>query len=277
MNGARLLDLDPQGNYKVLMLANLDYRDRLQLDFENRKRKNHRYTLRAYSKFLSIDSGSLSAILRKKRHLPRSQWNSVLSKLNLQGLEKRDFIYSLFVENQLAFDEAFIEQEPQLVLDSQKYAEIISEWEFAAALCLFDIPSVEFKAKSLSDYLDLSEERAQEVFVKLFNYGFLVLKDGRVEKAFSEFTTSTDVESANLQKSHLGELDLAKKRLLALSHKEREFVSFTFAGSAEDFNKMTHQIRSYCKKFGNQFENKKSNQVFQLSIQLFPLSKKIKK
>jgi uncharacterized protein (TIGR02147 family) len=254
------------------------YREILQKEFDDRHERNQRYTLRAYSQFLELNSGTLSAILKGKRKLPRTHAVLCCSKLNLPAGKKRIFMQSLWGEHSLqtALPKDF-QQKKFKTLSSDAYFEILSEWEFAAALCLFDIPAFQLTPASLSTVLGLTQKRAMEIYGKLFQYGLILLKDGKIVRSEENFDSSDDVRSRALQMGHRNELQLAIDKLDSVDVKEREFASLTFAGSDQDLKKMKSWLKNMANDFDRQFDKRKANRVFQFSWQLFPLSTRITK
>jgi uncharacterized protein (TIGR02147 family) len=254
------------------------YRDILQKEFEQRHERNQRYTLRAYSQFLELNSGTLSAILKGKRKLPRTHGVLCCSKLNLPAGKKRIFMQSLWGEHSLqsALPQNFEKKKFQS-LSSDAYFEILSQWEFAAALCLFDISAFQLTPASMVRALGLSEKRAHEIYAKLIQYGLIFLKDGQIVRSEENFESSDDVRSRALQMGHRNELKLAIEKLETLDMTEREYASITFAGSDQDLKKMKSWLKKMASDFDRQFDKRKANRVYQFSWQLFPVSNRINK
>lgn len=61
----------------------------------NKQKVNSRYSLRAFARDLSMDSSTLSQIIRGKRSLPISAADRVAALLNLTGQERENFMQSL--------------------------------------------------------------------------------------------------------------------------------------------------------------------------------------
>jgi uncharacterized protein (TIGR02147 family) len=116
-----------------------------------------------------------------------------------------------------------------------------------------------------------------EIYGKLFQYGLILLKDGKIVRSEENFDSSDDVRSRALQMGHRNELQLAIDKLDSVDVKEREFASLTFAGSDQDLKKMKSWLKNMANDFDRQFDKRKANRVFQFSWQLFPLSTRITK
>jgi transcriptional regulator with XRE-family HTH domain len=70
------------------------YRVYLKTEFQNRSRKNTRYSLRAFAKSLAIDNGQLSKILSGNILLSVDLAAKIAEKLHLSGSARADFLIS---------------------------------------------------------------------------------------------------------------------------------------------------------------------------------------
>lgn len=254
-----------------------NYRTLLKNEFEKRFNKNTRYSLRAYAESLDLDSGTLSQILNGKRKLPKTHWMTVTKKLKLPKTERQNFLQSLWDEQGIDSKKIHFNKKIGIVLSSEDYFEILTDWEFAAALCLFDIKHFNFTVEAVANSLGLTPRRANEIYAKLFQYGLLKIVDQKIIRTDNQFETTDDVLSKSLQIAHINELHLAILKLQTVDVLEREFLSMTFAGNSKDLKSMKTWIRNKKIEFERLFESPKANQIFQFSVQLFPLSSKVKK
>lgn len=244
----------------------------IKTKYEDKKRHNPRFTLRSMARLVAIDPGSLSQILKQKRQVPKSEWIPFSEKLKLNETEKRKFLESLWIEfnlKQNVFKELEAHSE---LLDEKIYAEIIEEWEFAAAICLLDVVGgKQFSPESLQNYLGLSSERAKEIYTKLFQYGLLEMKSGLITTKTPTFRTSQDTLSQTLQKAHEKELSLISEKMKSVPPEAREVTSLTFPGNKKDILLMKEWIRLRRDEFQVQFEGEEPNEVYLFSMQLVPL------
>lgn len=254
------------------------YREILQFEFKKRVAKNKSYTLRAFASLLEMNSGSLSSIFKGKRSLPRSHWQLCCTKLNLSLKQKEIFISSLVQEFKL-HNFSFLEDnspKKNILTVANSQLNILSTWEHAAVLCLMDLKEFEFSVSSIQQYLEITSARAEEVFNQLLVTQLVQFKNGRWIKSFENFNTSEDIQSKALALGHQNELQLAQKKMAALSVQDREFSSLTFAGSSKKMRRMKLWLRKMADEFDKKFEKKDGDQVFLFSLQLYPVSKKVK-
>lgn len=71
-----------------------DYRQKLEAELALRKRKNPRYSLRAFAAFLSVDVSYLSRLRAGRLILSVDLAASFAKRLGLSGKERADFILS---------------------------------------------------------------------------------------------------------------------------------------------------------------------------------------
>lgn len=69
----------------------------LQKEFSARRKRNPRYSLRAFAKSLQLDSSTLSKLLRKKRPLTLNLARALLRGLELDEAKKKEIFYSTFL------------------------------------------------------------------------------------------------------------------------------------------------------------------------------------
>ncbi len=253
------------------------YRFFLVQELQQRERINPQYTLRAFALALNLDSGTLSQILKGKRKLPKSHWLPVAKKLKLNKAEKQIFLQSLWDEQGVEAKKNYFNDRAVQILTPENYHEIMTDWEFAAALCLFDIKTFEFTVQNIAKSLGLIPKRANEIYAKLFQYGLVKIIDNKIVRSENNFESTDDIPSKTLQMAHINVLELAKTKIQELAVLEREFISLTFSGNEKEIKKMKTWIKEKSIEFERIFESKKADRVFQFSLQLFPLSNKVTK
>lgn len=67
------------------------FRIKLMQEWDDRRKTNQAFSLRAYARFLSIDPSSLSAILKGKRGVPQSAVERICERLRLNEKEAKLF------------------------------------------------------------------------------------------------------------------------------------------------------------------------------------------
>lgn len=253
-----------------------NYTDILRDQFELRRAKNRRYSLRAYSRFLGLDPGSLSSILRGKRALSAVRAEQILGRLQIDGAEREDFLNSLWSQHFLPTVKSGKRTQSK-ALDSHLYETIVSEWEYASALCLLDLKTFKPSTRSLQNALGVSRQRAATIWLTLEAAGLIRPTGNGYLKAAPSFHTTEDVRSRALVRSHQSDLRRATRRLKDLDVLERDFSSITIAGSTKQLAEMKAMIREFRRQFEARFENVNGDAVFHLGLQLFPTTRRLKR
>lgn len=243
-------------------------------NFEKRKLKNPRYSLRAYARDLGIDASTLAKILKNQRPFPLKYIGPVTAKLDLTIEEKQEFSQSILGSSNWLdlFRESKTEKMIHL-LDAQDDFEIIAEWEYYAVLSLMETRGFEWKTSFIARKLGLTNSRAKEVMTKLKARNFVsVDSKGSAHRLPQPLGTTEDIWSQALQVGHFQEMLLAQKALHHLDPEIREISSITFAGDPKSLIKAKKMIRDFQKKLSQLMESGRKEQVYTLAVQLWPLT-----
>ena len=100
---------------------------------------------------------------------------------------------------------------------------------------------------------------------------------GLYQVTSERIASENDISREAIKRYHEGTLELAKKAVRKFSVKEREFQATTFCIEKENLEKAKTYIRRFRQEFTRLFEETSGNQICQLQIQLFPLSKEIER
>ena len=164
------------------------FRDRLASELETRRRRNPKYSLRAFAKFLGVDAGILSKILSGKRAPSMKLADRALDRLDVSAPEKRLFLKSLLSEK-----ETVRLGEPPVLshrkLDPLVF-QVIKEPHHYAILELTFCEGFRSDPKWIAKRLGLKGSKAEAAIRRLKQVGLLVEKDGRLAKADRHLTTS---------------------------------------------------------------------------------------
>ena len=94
----------------------------------------------------------------------------------------------------------------------------------------------------------------------------LILAEGRIE-------TTSDISSEAIKQYHEQMLDNAKKSLRISSTEEREMTGTTLVMSSKNIKVAKELIREFRQKFEKLMDDDHGDQVYQIQIQLFPITK----
>lgn len=241
--------------------------------FNERKRKNKIYSLRAYARDLGIHPATLSAVLKKKRTLPLAQTLRLCEQLKLSEGEKDQFIKSIYLNKFWQFHKTVGSNINKDCLSNSLHFKIIAEWEYFAVYTLFDTRRVLTDSLAVAQSLQIEPQRAKEVIDNLIALGWLITDQGQLHKIENRpKTTTEDIPSRAIQLGHLEELRLAQEKLVSVDVLQRDYSSNYMAINPSQLPKAKQLIREFRKKMEAILEKPPQTEVYLLSLQLFPLA-----
>ncbi|MBS1985611.1 MAG: TIGR02147 family protein [Bdellovibrionales bacterium] len=243
----------------------------LQEELVRRQRANPAYSLRAFARDLDLNPGTLSAVLKGRRPLTRSAAETLAANLRLSPKGKRRLLESLKGH---AFFKLKASTPPEDALEvDERHFHILSEWEHAAVLTLLGTREARVDAAWIAERLGIPRTRADLVLKRLRAAGFIKREEsGRDVVAAPAFKTSEDVASEALHKAHLEELELARRKLPLVSVDRRDYSSRTIAVATKNLPKAKTLIRRFRAELEELLDDGRADEVYQLCVQLFPLT-----
>lgn len=250
------------------------YITKLKEDLSLRQKMNPMYSLRAYAKFLDMHSSTLSQVLKGKRSLPFKNAPVVASKLRLKPKERTLFLESLY-QGKTSLDniKVNVEDDDRFMLD-ESYSKVIAEWEHYAFLTILDLDNFHPTLVNIAERLGITQNRAEVVFNNLMTCELVSMnEEGALKKTHSRVRTTEDVTSAAIKEGHIEALEMGKYKLEEIEVELRDFSAMTIALDLEKLPEAKTIIREFRKKMGTLLRNGNRTEVYQLAIQLYPLTK----
>lgn len=233
--------------------------------FEESKRKNPRWSQRAFATRLGLSSGALSEILQGKRVLSTQLKKKIVDKLHLSPMEQSDFF-----EEELPLHLRAARLEYHRLSTDQFH--LISDWWNFAILNLINTKDFKPSIRWISKRLNISESAAQESWERLFRLGYLIKNGKKIARGKPRLMTSDDFLNLSIQKSHLEDRKLIEKSLIEVPVDLRDHTSMTFVMNKKDIKKAKELIRSFQDQFSEQIESPMGDEVYKISMSLFPLT-----
>ncbi len=253
------------------------YRAKLLENFASRQRTNPAYSLRAYARFLNIQPASIGAVLKGKRHLAQNEGQRIATKLSLSPSERSKFLRSLRQQkkslNACIDDSAPLELDGELLQEETHYR-VIAEWEHYAILSLMDMSDFVSSSDHIANRLGITKTRAEVCILNLIQSGLVnQSSNGQMKKNVDHIRTTEDISSAALKQSHRETLEIGLKKLETVPMELRDFSSSTLLISREKLPEAKAFIRRFRKQFVTETEDLDGNEVFQIALQFYPLTK----
>jgi uncharacterized protein (TIGR02147 family) len=256
------------------MLASMSYRELIKIDFDARKKINPRFSMRAYAKKLGLEPSTLSQILRGKRDLPFSDAQKILSQLKLNFDQQKEFIHSLDRHTpKPSHYERFLNTQNIGLPDQTVVQKIYEDLTYMSFYSLMDTENFKFDIPWIAEKLKTTSEIIEAVIQDLKSIGLLVNIKGQYTKQAVELKTTDEIESRALKNAHRNEMTLAEVALSENTLADRDFISMTLPTDKKQLKKAKVLIRSFLKQMESLLKNKNAREVYQLNVQLFPLTK----
>ncbi|MBY0371176.1 DUF4423 domain-containing protein [bacterium] len=228
-------------------------RELLVNDFQNRRLRRGAFSLRAYARFLGINPTTLSLFLRGERSLKTVSFEKIARRLEVNAPSPQE-------------DSAFS------TLDLEK-ARILYDWHFFAILSLSETRGFIGKLRWISKRLGISPEATRTALELLEKHGFLRARNGVYEAVATQLRVSDSVPPFFNRNGHHQSLALAAQSLDQDAAHVRDFSSMTIAIDPEELPYAAQEIKKFRRRLSRRLERKNQREVYQLAIQLFPLSR----
>ena len=241
-----------------------DFSELLKEHFQALKSANPRFSIRAYAKRIGLSAGSLSDTInnKKKWNISRDRAISILEKVSVSQAKKNRLLLKMGVDQAV----------PREKLDTSNY-DILTNWVYYAVLFSFDLPAKLTKPEDIATRLDVSVEKVEKVIEALLRRNLLLHgNNGEYQRPSSMLNSGDGLPSELIRSHHLDGLDLSRVALHKLPADRRDFTSFTFSGSESQIAALREEIRKLHEKASVIMDGGSENdQVFRLSVQLFPM------
>ena len=256
----------------------IQYKRIIGEEFENRKRKNASYSLRAFARDLEISPASLSLILNGKQGLSLMKAKDIAQRLGLNAAEETLFctsVASAHAKSYIKRKEAKSNLESndlKFTELSLEYFKIISDWEHFAILELTVLPEFKNDKKWIANRLGINADEVESVIKRLILLELLDLVDGKLIRAKGFFSTPSGIPNRSLKKYHHQVLSKAQIALDTQSVEERDFSSVVFTMDQADLDWAKTEMAKFRKALVEKLSAKKTkNRLYQVSMQIFAL------
>lgn len=240
--------------------------------------RNPSYSVRAFSMKLGLHASATNEIMKGERRVSRKLAERIADRLLLDPSE-RTSILKFFqpVEKKPAVRKSTSDEEKEVGADYLKLTgdqfELISNWIHFGILSLVKTKNFESSATSISERFGITEKQAADALERLERLGLLVRKEGKLKRKHSRVNTPDDVLNISIQKAHIEDMELAKNSIMNDPVDKRDFTSMTMAVSTRLLPKAKEMIRKVQDEISDLLESEPTDEVYRMSMHLFPLSK----
>lgn len=248
-----------------------DFLSWLQREYLNRRKKNENYSIRAFSRFLGISAATVSHLLSGKRVPSEKFIKKLFLKLEATPAEQKNIL-----KNIIKKDVSTEEQSYQMIaMDSFK---ILSDWYHYAILEMVDVKDFQYDYSWISNQLNISVTEARQAVERLLRLDLLKEEKNKLVKT-SGFVTNGDefITSAAHKKLQRHILEKALNAIDTVSQEEKDISSMTMAIDETKLPEARKLVKKFRRELCQFLENGKQTRVYNLGIQIYPVSKGTKK
>jgi uncharacterized protein (TIGR02147 family) len=148
----------------------------------------------------------------------------------------------------------------------------LADWHHFAILSLMDTASFKPEAKWIARRLGISVIEARTGIDRLKRLDLITEKGGKLKRTAAHLTTTHDVSSAALKLSHHQALEQADRALEDVALELRDITSMTMAIDVGKIQEAKKLIKDFRRKLSVYLESGKRTEVYNLNVQLIPLS-----
>jgi len=251
-----------------------DFRIFLQEELARRCKKNPKYSLRAFARYLQVEPSFLSKILNGNRNITEKTISKFGEALGLHPLDIEKFKISLLPKRSKARWVTKIDDLQYQQLTQDKF-QLIADWYHYAILELMLVknfkPTISWVAKSLG--ISVAETKA--AVDRLVRLGFLEIKrDGSWKNRSGLNTTiSNKFSTAAFRILQRQVLEMGVEAMETIPYEERDQSSMTVAVDAKLLLEAKQMIKSFRRRLAKYLKEKGTpDEVYQLGISLYPVS-----
>jgi uncharacterized protein (TIGR02147 family) len=230
----------------------------LKKELEKRQKNNPAYSLRSFAQFLDMSPAALSQLMSGKRGVSVKRLNQILERLSLPVSELKGLIQTKG------------ERDASVLKDDE--FKLISEWYHFAILSLGELKTCKTDPRWIARRLNIPVGAANEALQRLARMGIIEIKNGKFKQISPPLKTTTDVPSGTIRAYHKSILGLAQNKIESVDVKEREYSALTMAINSKNIAKAKKLTADFKEEMLQLLEQGTLDEVYQLSIQLFPLS-----
>lgn len=245
----------------------------LCIELAEKKALNPRYSLRMMAKRVGISPGRFSEFLSGKRSITPKQAQKIADGLNLDFGKRSAFLRLVNADSTSSKLRLKNMEDVKFRQLSEDAFNAVADWYHFAILSLMDVDDFKMQPEWIGNRLGLAQSTVGAALQRLKNLG-LIEKRGRTwRKIDASHTTTHDVPSAALRISHKQSLRQAMDALDEVAVDLRDITSITMAVDLKSIPAVKKMIRAFRKQVSSVMETGRRTEVYNLNVQLVPVSK----
>lgn len=261
------MSLSPNADHK-----NPAYRSILMSELVRRVGQNPAYSLRRFAGQLGLSPATLSGVMSGKRKLSLKAAVQVCDKLGLDPTSAAGFYDSVAADKAALSTAKGNRVVPQYSQLPEDVFQLMADWYHYAIIELTFVTGASADPRWYARKLNINYSQAVDAITRLKRLGVLEERRGKLVKTEARIASPDGIASTAVRKRHAQILNKALASLEAHSVDERDFTAMTMAIDPRLLPEAKKRIAAFRRELCQFLESGKRKQVYELSIQLFPLS-----
>jgi uncharacterized protein (TIGR02147 family) len=263
----------------------------LKAQFEKKRAKNEKFSLRLLAQKLDLSPAFVSNVLSGKRELPLQRARDFGRLLGMDAFATRKLVRALVLEQNLDQETAGdISLDPQDLeipvgeLPSDKYLEahpknhsVLEQWYYLPMLELIACEDFRADPDWIADRLGLKREVAEKAWARLVAMGCVGKVDGRWRKEGQKILFPAAKTDPLIQKYHLFLLEKSMQELRERGTEEdfqrRLIMSISTTANPEKVRQAKKYLEEALIKAADMLDEGPRGEVYHLGLQCFPLTR----
>ena len=247
----------------------------LQRKFLELKTKNPSFSLRALAAKLEMQPSATNEILKGQRRVSRKIAEKIADKLMLDPSERTDLLqdFPLVLKRNTQDRKSRDKDLEVLKLNSDQF-ELISDWIHFAILSLIRTKAFKSEISWMANRLGVTELEIRKSILRLQSLNLVHIDEkGLMTRTPQPIRTTDDVKDLSLQRMHMNDMEMAKKKIQDVRVDQRDFTNYTFPANPKSLARAKEIIRKAQDDLEDLMNDEEANDVYRVCMYLFPLTK----
>ena len=257
-----------------------DYRLFLHDLIKSKKSHNSSLSLRAIAALIDLSPSYLSRIISSQRNLSVENAGKIARFTKMSSDENEYFHFLIEVGNSSSeIDRELLksglkdrDSAPVRMLTLEQF-KIVADWYHFAILSLASTKAFRSDSRWIANRLGISIAESESGIERLIQFGFLKKVSGILKPVPESLQTPHDIPSHAVRSNHKQHLEIAIRSLDGVGLEFREFTNRTLNMNISDIPEAKRRIRKFVDRFNKDMDRPKGEEVFQINLQMYPLSK----
>lgn len=268
---------------EINILNYSDYREFLKDKFEEKKATGNPWSYGMWAKQLGLNSVSaITMIINGQRHAGKGIIDKLCEFYQFNDKEERYFRELVKIQKSAKDDPSYVVlmlEQSQEIKDlkgiSEEKIELVFNWASYAIRELTQLEDFKNDPNWMAKRLGhkITSDLAGKITQQMIDEKILENVDGVISPT-SQIVPKKEINRVHARQFHNDQLENAKEAF-DTPFDQRAFHASTLTVNKSRLKEMKEFIRDFQIKFSEEFEENPGEEVFQLNIQFFPLSKRI--